>query len=199
MTTQPLFISLCTTGILLLGLSHTNTAWSQSAPAAKTKPAASKPEPKVTPPQKLPTASTEQLAAAGIAHLGDYACELGDSVHVQATPKNEGYIDVHHKKAVYTMTPVLSSTGALRLEDVHGRMFYLQIANKSMLMDQKAGQRVVDGCVHEKQRAAAAAPPTQSLGIAPEPAPAPAPAPASVPAPASASASGPAPAASSSN
>ena len=174
MSTQHFFTSLCTAGILLLGLSYTNTAWAQSASAAKTKPAATKPGPKLAPPHKLPAASTEQLTAAGIAHLGDYACELGDSVHVQATPKNEGYIDVHHKKAVYTMTPVLSSTGALRLEDVHGRMFYLQIANKSMLMDQKAGQRVVDGCVHEKQRAAAAAPPTQSLGIAPAPAPAPA-------------------------
>ena len=176
MTTHPLFTSLCTAGILLLGLTHTNIASAQSASAAKTKPTATKPGPKVAPTHKLPLASPEQITAAGIAHLGDYACELDDAVHVQATPKNEGYIDVHYKKAVYTMTPVLSSTGALRLEDVHGRMFFLQIANKSMLMDQKVGQRVVDGCVHENQRAAAAAPPTQSLGIAPEPAPTPAPA-----------------------
>jgi hypothetical protein len=32
-------------------------------------------------------------------------------------------------------------------------MLMLQIANKSMLMDTKIGQRVVDECVHEKQRA----------------------------------------------
>ena len=170
MTTHPLFTSLCTAGILLLGLTHTNIASAQSASAAKTKPTATKPGPKVAPSHKLPLASPEQITAAGIAHLGDYACELDEAVHVQATPKNEGYIDVHYKKAVYTMTPVLSSTGALRLEDVHGRMFFLQIANKSMLMDQKVGQRVVDGCVHENQRAAAAAPPTQSLGISPAPA-----------------------------
>jgi hypothetical protein len=50
---------------------------------------------------------------------------------------------------------VLSSTGALRLEAVKGNTLLLQIANKSMLMDQKAGRRVVDGCVHEKQRASA--------------------------------------------
>ena len=55
------------------------------------------------------------------------------------------------------MKPVLSSTGALRLEDVKGQTLLLQIANKSMLMDQKAGRRVVDGCVHEKQKAAALA------------------------------------------
>ena len=52
---------------------------------------------------------------------------------------------------------MLSSTGALRLEDVKGRMLMLQIANKSMLMDTQLGQRVVDGCVHEKQRLATAA------------------------------------------
>jgi hypothetical protein len=55
------------------------------------------------------------------------------------------------------MKPVSSSTGALRLEDVKGVALLLQIANKSMLMDTKVGQRLVDGCVHEKQRAAAAA------------------------------------------
>jgi len=51
------------------------------------------------------------------------------------------------------MKPVLSSTGALRLEDVKGVGLLIQIANKSMLMDTKAGKRLVDDCVHEKQRA----------------------------------------------
>jgi hypothetical protein len=50
------------------------------------------------------------------------------------------------------MKPVLSSTGALRLEDVKGRMLMIQIANKSMVMDTQIGQRLVDGCMHEKQR-----------------------------------------------
>ncbi len=140
-----------------------------AAPAKAPKPTATKPAPKAAaaPAKTLPAANAEQLAAAGIAHLGDYPCELGESVSVQATPKHEGYLDVHHKKAVHTMKPVLSSTGALRLEDVSGRMLMLQIANKSMLMDVKVGQRVVDGCVHDKQREAAASPPGSSLGIEP--------------------------------
>ena len=134
-------------------------------PASKSSPAkAAVKAPAALP---LPAADAEQLSAAGIAHLGDYPCELGESVSVLATPSYEGYVDVHHKKAVHTMKPVLSSTGALRLEDVRGRMLMLQIANKSMLMDVKAGQRVVDNCVHEKQQAAAALPPTESLGIDP--------------------------------
>ena len=140
-----------------------------AAPAKAPKPVAAKPAPKaaVAPTRTLPAASAEQLAAFGIAHLGEYPCELGEAVSVHATPKHEGYLDVHHKKAVHTMKPVLSSTGALRLEDVSGRMLMLQIANKSMLMDVKLGQRVVDGCVHDMQRNAAASPPGSSLGIEP--------------------------------
>jgi hypothetical protein len=119
---------------------------------AQTKPhKASKP---ATPPATpgLPKAGSEQLAAAGMTHVGAYACEFSQSVDVAANAKNEGYVDVRFGKQNWVMKPVLSSTGALRLEDVRGQMLLLQIANKSMLMDVKAGRRVVDDCVHEKQR-----------------------------------------------
>ena len=49
------------------------------------------------------------------------------------------------------MRPVLSSTGAVRLEDVKGQTLMLQIAYKSMLMDVGAGRRLADNCVHEVQ------------------------------------------------
>ena len=147
-----------------LWLSPTASAQSAPAkPAAKptakavkpgSKPAAKKAAP-VEPP--LPTAEGEQLAAAAMTHFGDYACEFDQAVNVNVTPKNDGYVDVRFKAQTWTMKPVLSSTGALRLEDVKGRMLMLQIANKSMLMDTKIGQRLVDGCIHEKQRQASAA------------------------------------------
>jgi len=93
---------------------------------------------------------------------------------VSVAPKNDGYVDVRFKAQTWTMKPVLSSTGALRLEDVKGQMLMLQIANKSMLMDTKLGQRVVDACVHDKQRlaiaAAASQPARAGLLQAPEPA-----------------------------
>ena len=66
----------------------------------------------------------------------------------------------------WVMKQVLSSTGAMRLEDVKGRMLMIQIANKSMVMDTQIGQRLVDGCVHEKQRAFIAT--QDSLLTAPE-------------------------------
>jgi hypothetical protein len=144
-------------------------AWAQTAPAkpaakATAKPAAKAPakKPAAAAPAApalaaLPKAEGEQLAAAALIHYGDYACEFDQTAHVSVTPKNDGYVDVRHKTQTWTMKPILSSTGALRLEDVKGRMLALQIANKSMLMDTKVGQRVLDGCVHEKQRLASAA------------------------------------------
>ena len=130
-------------------------------PAAKAKPATKAPAKKAAPAvaaaAPLAKAEGEQLAAAAMIHYGEYACEFDQTANVTPTPKSEGYVDVRYKAQTWTMKPVLSSTGALRLEDVKGRMLALQIANKSMLMDTQLGQRVLDGCVHEKQRAAMAA------------------------------------------
>jgi hypothetical protein len=100
----------------------------------------------------LSAADDEQKAAAGMAHLGEYACEFNQTVKVAGNNLSPGYLDVVHNNQTWIMKPVLSSTGALRLEDVKGRMLMIQIANKSMVMDTQVGQRVVDGCQHEKQR-----------------------------------------------
>lgn len=132
----------------------TKTAAKAAAKASKASTKKAAPAPVEAP---LPDANGEQLAAADMTHFGDYACDFDQTLHVVTAPKNAGYVDVKFKKQSWTMKPVLSSTGALRLEDVTGRMLMLQIANKSMLMDTKIGQRVVDGCVHEKQRLATAA------------------------------------------
>jgi len=99
----------------------------------------------------LPAAGGEQNAAAAMIHFGAYVCEFKQPLQVAMNPKNDGYIDVTFGKQRYTMKPILSNTGALRLEDVKGQTLLLQIAYKSMLMDVKAGRRLVDDCVHEKQ------------------------------------------------
>ncbi|HEV7914105.1 MAG TPA: hypothetical protein VGP22_10075, partial [Albitalea sp.] len=74
------------------------------------------------------------------------------SIHVAIHPLYGGYADVKHGKATYLMKPVLSSTGAIRLEDVKGETLMVQIAAKSMLMNVKAGRRLVDECVSPQQR-----------------------------------------------
>lgn len=122
------------------------------AQTPKKKPAA----PKAVAPAAAPLspASTEQIAAASLALYGDYACEFKQTISVAPDAKNEGYADVKFGKHSYVMKPVLSSTGALRFEDVQGETLLLQIRYKSMLMDVKQGHRLVDECVHEKQLAA---------------------------------------------
>lgn len=141
-----------------------------SAQAQATKPPAKrslKPAAALAAIAALPTATAEQLTAAARAYFGSYACEFGQSVSVSTNVQQAGYIDVHHGKSIWTMRPVLSSTGALRLEDVKGRILMLQIATKSMLMDTVVGRRLIDDCVHEQQRHVAQPTPGQSLGIDP--------------------------------
>lgn len=126
----------------------------QQRQQAQPKPAA-KPAPRV-----LPEASPEQLAAAQMAHYGDYMCEFDQKLNVGIHKDRGGYVDVQFKGRTYVMKPVLSSTGALRLEDVGGRTLMIQIANKSMLMDTKIGQRMVDECIHPNMTKTAQATPT---------------------------------------
>lgn len=143
---------------LSLGLPVASRAATPGTPTTKkavkkpTKKAAAKKPADDTPSAPLSPASEEQKTAAAAAHLGDYACEFNQTVKVSANNLSPGYIDVAYKGQTWVMKPLLSSTGALRLEDVKERMLMLQIANKSMLMDTKSGQRVVDACQHEKQR-----------------------------------------------
>ncbi len=140
-----------------LALATVGVVAQPAAPAAKPKPpakaAAAGPAKKgpVAPPP-LPAAPGEQIAAASMTHFGTYHCDFSQTVDVALNAKNEGYIDVRFGKQAWIMRPVLSSTGALRLEDVKGRMLMLQIANKSMLMDTQVGRRLVDECLHEKQQ-----------------------------------------------
>src|SRR5205085_2093136 len=104
-------------------------------------------------------ADQAQIDAAERTYFGKYECDFNQSIDVGMNPKYPGYVDVLFKGKTYTTKPVLSSTGALRLEDVKGVGLLLQIANKSMLMDTRQGVRLVDACTHEKQRAFMAAQP----------------------------------------
>jgi len=95
--------------------------------------------------------SPEELAIAERVHVGRIACELGAFVNVSADKANPGHFQVEGKGFKYHMTPVVSSTGAVRLEDTQRGAVWLQIANKSMLMNQKLGQRLADECMSPAQ------------------------------------------------
>jgi hypothetical protein len=117
-----------------------------STPAlAATKPAAPA---KAAAPAAL---SADQLATAERVLTGKIECELNQSVDIATTDK-PGHFKLSFKGKSYDLVPEATASGAVRLEDKKAGAVWIQIANKSMLMNAKAGQRMVDGCVHEKQR-----------------------------------------------
>jgi hypothetical protein len=100
-----------------------------------------------------PEASPEQVLAAEQVYYGIYDCEDRQKLNVVKNAKYAAYVDVKQGKTTYLMKPVSSPTGATRLEDLRGDTLLVQIANKSMLMNVKRGQRIVDGCTNDQQRA----------------------------------------------
>lgn len=126
----------------VLSLAHASDARSQRASAT------------VVQQTQVALASPEQLAAAERVLVGQYDCEFGQRVSIDHHQAHPGYFNLKHGKQSWVMKPVLSQTGAIRLEDVRGTALLIQILTKSMLLDPRKGQRLVDGCMHEVQRAA---------------------------------------------
>lgn len=110
----------------------------------------------------------QELAVAERVHKGRIPCELGTYVNVNADAANPGYFIVDGRGFKYHMSPVATTTGTVRLEDKAAGAVWLQIANKSMLMNQKAGQRLADECMAPEQQQVAEAirknPPPSLLG-----------------------------------
>ena len=96
-----------------------------------------------------------ELAIAQRVYLGNLPCELGASVTLSPDPKTPGYFDVRGKNFSYRMFPVITSTGAVRLEDQKAGAVWLQLGNKSMLLNEKLGQRMADECKSPAQEVVA--------------------------------------------
>ena len=125
----------------------------QTAPAPK--PAAKAPPKSVkaaVPDFAVPDAPPDQVKAAEMVYYGRYDCEFNLTVDIHQSPKHSAYVDVKHGKGEWLMKPVLSTTGAIRLEDVKGETLMVQIASKSMLLNVKTARRIVDDCISPKQR-----------------------------------------------
>jgi len=95
--------------------------------------------------------SPEVLDIAQRVQVGRLPCELGAFVTLTADPRSPGYFDVAVRNLKFRMAPVATTTGAIRLEDHKAGAVWLQLANKSMLMNQKLGQRLADACVGPEQ------------------------------------------------
>jgi hypothetical protein len=109
-------------------------------------------EPPVEPEVVVAEADDQQMLAAKEVLLGESGCEFDQKIQVDASSTHPGYVDMSFNKKKYVMKPVMSSTGALRLEDVRSEALMIQISSKTMLMNQKTGQRLVDNCIHPTQK-----------------------------------------------
>ena len=95
--------------------------------------------------------TAEELELAKLVHVGVIPCELGASVTITPSEKRPGVFLIRTRNMTFRMHPVLSRTGAIRLEDPKAGAMWLQLGNKSMLMSQKLGQRLADECVSPNQ------------------------------------------------
>ena len=95
--------------------------------------------------------SPAEMAIAELIYQGSMPCELGATVTVTADAKVPGFFDLKIKNLRFRMSPVVTSTGAIRLEDQQAGAVWLQLSNKSMLMNQKLGQRLADVCMNPEQ------------------------------------------------
>ena len=138
---------------MILVLTMTASAWAAGAVAKKdAAPAKAAPAPMTPSPEADPI---EQLAVADKVHTGRMVCELGNSVTLTRDPQTPAGFVLQMRQHTFRMTPVVSHTGAVRLEDAQAGAMWLQLANKSMLMNSKLGQRMADECQSPEQVAAA--------------------------------------------
>ena len=116
--------------------------------AAKKPAKAEAPKPVVAVDQPLTEAEKN---IAKLVHTGTIACDMNVKVSLEPDAANPGHFHMHMGKLRYHMRPMESRTGAVRLEDTRARALWLQLGNKSMLMDQKQGKRIADGCMSPEQ------------------------------------------------
>ena len=87
-----------------------------------------------------------ELEIATRVQVGDLPCELGQRVVLMADTESAGFFSLSLGKERYHVAPEETTTGAIRLEDKAAGIVWLQLGNKSMLMNQKLGKRLADEC-----------------------------------------------------
>lgn len=102
-----------------------------------------------------PAADKDTLAMAQWVEVGKEPCQDGKVVNISPRGNQTGHFNLEVDHKTYDMHPVHSTTGAIRLEDNKHELVWLQLSNKSMLMNEKMGKRVADGCMSDKQHAVA--------------------------------------------
>lgn len=96
--------------------------------------------------------SAEQLAIADMVTTGSISCGDGHSVTISPDAKIKGAFDLKFGSTKYDVEPVPTKSGAIRLEDRKTGIVFMQLANKSMLFNERAGKRLADDCISPNQQ-----------------------------------------------
>lgn len=99
-------------------------------------------------------AAPAQLAVSDV-WVGAYHCEFSEKVQLRPDTLAD-HVELQWKGQRWKMRRTDSRSGALRLEDATARMVWIQLADKSMLLDQRQGRRLLDECQHDVQMQTAA-------------------------------------------
>lgn len=111
---------------------------------------ASRPSP-LLPPAAAPAAQAAAASPApGEVWAGAYRCEHSEKVSLRPGASAD-QVELQWKAQRWQMRRIDSRSGAMRLEDASARMVWIQLANKSMLLDQRQGRRLLDECQHDVQ------------------------------------------------
>jgi len=105
--------------------------------------------------ESLDPLAPELLDIASQVFTGRLQCELGQVVVLLPIKEFPGRFQLTLKKQKYLMTPSVTPTGAVKLEDLKSGALWIQLANKSMLFNSKLGQRMADDCQGPGQHAVA--------------------------------------------
>jgi hypothetical protein len=133
----------------VLSLTAATAFATEAAKPAKAKPSATKPGVEAS-----ASLTPAQLAIAERVLTGNAQCEMNQQVNVQPVTGKPGHFKVSFKNVSYAMVPEETTTGAVRLEDKRAGIVWVQIPAKSMLLNAKAGQRMVNDCRQSEQRPA---------------------------------------------
>ncbi len=170
---RSLAVSMFCAAALAFPLAHAQTSTAPAAKPAKSaaKPAKSKPKQSrsreelkseakglAVASETVAALTAAQMEVASRVLIGKADCEFSQHVDVQPAEGKPGHFKVNFKNASYEMVPEETTTGAVRLQDKRNGVMWLQIPSKSMLLNNKIGQRMVDSCMVASQKTIADAP-----------------------------------------
>ena len=119
-------------------------------PAQPARPSPLLPEAASTTVVPVVASSPTPAPAAGEVWAGAYQCEHAEKVSMRPG-QGPDMVELQWKAQRWHMRRVDSRSGAMRLEDAGARMVWIQLPNKSMLLDQRLGRRLLDECQHDEQ------------------------------------------------